>query len=105
MSMSSYSSTTYVYIVKLHFSEVSFVSLFSLFTLPLHLCCFRQDESASTEARILRIQANECIDSKYNFDRYKDPVDRLGWLINMHPVSKINKTLFLNFCLNVNELN
>ena len=50
---------------------------------------FRQDESASTEARILRIQANALIDLKYGFDRYKEPVERLGWLINMHPVSKI----------------
>ena len=45
---------------------------------------FRQDDS--TEARVLRIQTNELVDSKYGFDRYKDPGDRLGWLINMHPV-------------------
>jgi hypothetical protein len=51
----------------------------------LLLCFFfRQDDS--TEARILRIQTNELVDSKYGFDRYKDPGDRLGWLINMHPV-------------------
>lgn len=48
----------------------------------------RQDEASSVEARTLRIQTNELIDSKYGFDRYKDPTDRLGWLINMHPVSR-----------------
>lgn len=49
---------------------------------PLH----RPDEGASTEARINRIQSNDVLDVKYGFDRYKDSVDRLGWLINMHPV-------------------
>ena len=48
----------------------------------------RPDEGSSTEARVLRIQSNDTLDVKYGFDRYKDPVDRLGWLINMHPVSQ-----------------
>lgn len=47
----------------------------------------RPDEGASTEARVNRIQSNDVLDVKYGFDRYKDSVDRLGWLINMHPVS------------------
>ena len=51
---------------------------------PLH----RPDEGASTEARINRIQSNDVLDVKYGFDRYKDSVDRLGWLVNMHPVRK-----------------
>jgi len=49
---------------------------------------FRPDEGASTEARVNRIHSNDVLDVKYGFDRYKDPVDRLGWLINMHPVSQ-----------------
>lgn len=48
----------------------------------------RPDEGSSTEARVLRIQSNDALDVKYGFDRYKEPVDRLGWLINMHPVSQ-----------------
>lgn len=48
----------------------------------------RPDEGSSTEARVLRIQSNDTLDVKYGFDRYKEPVDRLGWLINMHPVSQ-----------------
>ena len=47
----------------------------------------RPDEGSSTEARVLRIQSNDTLDVKYGFDRYKEPVDRLGWLMNMHPVS------------------
>lgn len=67
-----------------------FLFPFFIFVLFESICYFfRQDESASIEARTLRIQANELIDSKYDFDRYKEPVERLGWLINMHPVSKI----------------
>ena len=49
---------------------------------------YRPDEGSSTEARLLRIQNNEVFDNKYGFERYKDPVDRLGWLLNMHPVSR-----------------
>ena len=45
----------------------------------------------------MRIQANELIDSKYGFDRYKDPADRLGWLINMHPVSKTKSPYYWTF--------
>ncbi|KAL9963852.1 hypothetical protein ACROYT_G027403 [Oculina patagonica] len=50
----------------------------------------RPDEGSSTEARVLRIQSNDTLDVKYGFDRYKDPVDRLGWLINMHPTEIID---------------
>lgn len=48
----------------------------------------RPDEGSSSEARVLRIQSNDTLDVKYGFDRYKEPVERLGWLINMHPVSQ-----------------
>ncbi|XP_028400533.1 DNA polymerase epsilon catalytic subunit A-like [Dendronephthya gigantea] len=50
----------------------------------------KQDEASSVEARTLRIETNELIDSKYGFDRYKDPTDRLGWLINMHPTEVLD---------------
>lgn len=47
----------------------------------------RPDEGASTESRLNRIQSNDVLDVKYGFDRYKESVERLGWLMNMHPVS------------------
>lgn len=50
----------------------------------------RPDEGASTEARVNRIHSNDVLDVKYGFDRYKDSVDRLGWLINMHPTEIID---------------
>ena len=46
----------------------------------------------------MRIQTNEVIDSKYGFERYKEPTERLGWLMNMHPVS--TSVLFLKLTEN-----
>ncbi|CAH3120153.1 unnamed protein product [Pocillopora meandrina] len=48
------------------------------------------DFGGSTETRVLRIQTNDTLDVKYGFDRYKEPIDRLGWLINMHPTEVID---------------
>lgn len=28
---------------------------------------------------------NDKLDTKFGFDRYRDPKERVGWLINMHP--------------------
>ncbi|CAB4010997.1 DNA polymerase epsilon catalytic subunit A, partial [Paramuricea clavata] len=70
----------------------NFRSMFHIRTLGgyLRIGSSLQDESNSMEARILRIQTNELVDSKYGFDRYKDPADRLGWLINMHPAEVVD---------------
>lgn len=37
----------------------------------------------SLEARLQRTIQNDSIDGKYGFAKYKDPVERCGWLINM----------------------
>lgn len=47
--------------------------------------CYRDD---STEKRIQRAIFNEDIDAKFGFDHLQDSSERIGWLINMHPVSK-----------------
>ncbi|XP_077864309.1 DNA polymerase epsilon catalytic subunit A-like [Saccoglossus kowalevskii] len=39
----------------------------------------------SSEARLQRSLANDEMDSRFGFDRYKEPIEKLGWLINMHP--------------------
>jgi DNA polymerase epsilon subunit 1 len=43
--------------------------------------------SQESDKRLQRSQQNDVIDKKFGFERYKDPKERLGWLINMHPVS------------------
>ncbi len=48
---------------------------------------FQYFSGDSTEKRAERAQKNELIDEKYGFVRHKDPVEKVGWLINMHPVS------------------
>ena len=47
----------------------------------------RNDEGMSLEQRHNRITKIDAMDAKFGFERYKDPTERLGWLINMHPVS------------------
>ena len=55
--------------------------------------------SDSSEKRAERAQINEQIDEKYGFYRHKDPMERVGWLINMHPVSCFFSVLpFGEFC-------
>ena len=44
---------------------------------------FREDNA---EKRLEQALLNDEIDKKYGFDRYKDADEKLGWLINMHPV-------------------
>ena len=48
---------------------------------------FRDDKST----RYQRAQRSDDIDKKYGFSRYTDSVERMGWLINMHPVSSKGK--------------
>ena len=47
--------------------------------------CSRED---STEKRVQRARLNDEIDQKFGYERYKDPQEKVGWLINMHPVCK-----------------
>lgn len=54
-----------------------------LFFLHAHYYFFRQE----SDKRLQRSQQNDVIDRKFGFERYKDPKERVGWLINMHPVS------------------
>jgi hypothetical protein len=43
----------------------------------------------NVEKRVQRIVFNDEIDAKYGFLRYKSPVEKIGWLINMQPVNNI----------------
>ena len=54
---------------------------------------FRREDS--TEKRVQRAKLNDEIDQKFGYERYKDPQDKVGWLINMHPVYIFKLTLFL----------
>ncbi|XP_070548417.1 DNA polymerase epsilon catalytic subunit A-like isoform X2 [Ptychodera flava] len=45
----------------------------------------KESRSESSEARLQYCLANDEMDSKFGYDRYKEPAERLGWLINMHP--------------------
>lgn len=45
-----------------------------------------RDDTSSNKYQ--RAQRCEEMDRKFGFERYMDPVERVGWLINMHPVSK-----------------
>lgn len=37
--------------------------------------------------RLERSQFTDEMDARFGFERMKDPVEKTGWLINMHPVS------------------
>lgn len=47
--------------------------------------CSREDNSIS--ARTARAHRNDALDLKFGYERYVTPVDKMGWLINIHPVS------------------
>ncbi len=44
-------------------------------------------DDASLSARNARAHKNDAMDLKFGYDRYVMPKERVGWLINMHPVS------------------
>ena len=50
-----------------------------------HFQLFCREDNA--EKRLQRSVFADEIDSKMGFDRYKDPEEKAGWLLNMHPVS------------------
>lgn len=41
----------------------------------------------SIDKRVQRITFNDDMDAKYGFIRYKGSAEKVGWLINMQPVS------------------
>ncbi|XP_076438241.1 DNA polymerase epsilon catalytic subunit A-like [Babylonia areolata] len=45
----------------------------------------------STEKRLQRASLNDEIDVRFGFNRYKDPQERTGWLINMHPTDILDE--------------
>ena len=49
--------------------------------------------------RLERSQFTDEMDSRFGFDRMKEPGEKTGWLINMHPVSE--HTVLCLGCLNV----
>lgn len=55
------------------------------------LCCSAspRDDGSSMSAlkRLERSQFTDEMDSRFGFDRMKEPGEKTGWLINMHPVS------------------
>ena len=68
-------------------SNINMLSICSLF----FAVCRRED---SSEKRLQRSQFNDEIDVKYGFIRYKEAAEKIGWLINMHPVSGCIVDLF-----------
>ncbi|CAE1311507.1 POLE [Acanthosepion pharaonis] len=45
----------------------------------------------SSEKRLQRSQQNDEIDSRFGYERYKDPSEKTGWLINMHPADILDE--------------
>ena len=44
-------------------------------------------EDNSVASRYQRAQRCDEIDAKFGFERYHSSAERMGWLINIHPVS------------------
>nr|XP_027207609.1 DNA polymerase epsilon catalytic subunit A-like [Penaeus vannamei] len=52
------------------------------------------DPSALDDGSDRRLQQsieNDNVDSKYGFNRYKEPQERVGWLLNMHPTEILDE--------------
>ncbi|XP_076064206.1 DNA polymerase epsilon catalytic subunit 1 [Oratosquilla oratoria] len=50
----------------------------------------RGDDNGS-DRRLQQSLENDGIDAKYGFNRYKDPVPKVGWLLNMHPTEVLDE--------------
>lgn len=50
-----------------------------------------QDDGSSVSAlkRLEQSQFTDEMDARFGFDRIKEPGEKTGWLINMHPVGTI----------------
>ena len=53
----------------------------------IHCTCSDEGVDKRLEAAII----NDEIDLKLGFERYKDPQEKIGWLVNLHPVSSSTK--------------
>ncbi|CAC5377738.1 POLE [Mytilus coruscus] len=49
------------------------------------------DGGQESDKRLLRSQQNDLLDKKFGYERYKDPKERVGWLINMHPADILDE--------------
>ncbi|XP_014670833.1 PREDICTED: DNA polymerase epsilon catalytic subunit A-like [Priapulus caudatus] len=45
----------------------------------------------SSEQRLQKAVLDDEIDARFGFERYKDPVEIVGWLVNMHPADILNE--------------
>lgn len=54
---------------------------------PLSLRGDGPSSSASALKRLERSQWTDKMDLRFGFERLKEPGEKTGWLINMHPVS------------------
>ncbi|KAG1689536.1 DNA polymerase epsilon catalytic subunit A [Nymphon striatum] len=52
---------------------------------------YNEGREDSSEKRLQQATFNDTIDSKFGFDRYTDPVERVGWLINIHDAEILNE--------------
>ena len=49
----------------------------------------RPDDGMSLDVRLSRMAKIDAMDAKFGFDHHKENIERLGWLINMHPVCSV----------------
>lgn len=68
--------------------------------LTVSLCCSAapRDDGSSMSAlkRLERSQFTDEMDARFGFDRMKEPGEKTGWLINMHPVSPYDSVMCTN---------
>ena len=51
--------------------------------------------------RYQRAQRCDEMDKKYGYERHLEPVERMGWLINMHPVTTLPSIVYLGASFSV----
>uniref|UniRef100_A0A8C5B970 DNA polymerase epsilon catalytic subunit n=1 Tax=Gadus morhua TaxID=8049 RepID=A0A8C5B970_GADMO len=56
---------------------------------PGGLCVLRDDNSAAK--RLERSQFTDEMDARFGFDRMKEPGEKTGWLVNMHPTEILDE--------------
>lgn len=76
---------THVHMLTLHTSPPAHNSLTHHTHRNALMYARREDSSAAT--RYQRAQRGDEIDARFGFERYHSSAERMGWLINIHPVS------------------
>lgn len=76
---------THVHMLTLHTSPLAHNSLTHHTHRNALMYARREDSSAAT--RYQRAQRGDEIDARFGFERYHSSAERMGWLINIHPVS------------------